>query len=162
MRGFGKWLLVPSAIFAMACGRSDKPKLDDGLQNDLSLAASAQPYQPQQFVSPTEQGYAATPTYNQPRQYQTVSRASQGRAVPVYRAPSQPSVYRGSRSSGTYSAPAPQPVRHTQRDAAIGAAAGAVIGATTSRDKVKGGLIGAAAGGILGAIVGHTVDVSHP
>lgn len=49
--------------------------------------------------------------------------------------------------------------KHTGRDAAIGAAAGAVIGATTSRDKVKGGLIGAAAGGILGAVIGNNVDV---
>jgi hypothetical protein len=36
-----------------------------------------------------------------------------------------------------------------------------VIGAVSSRDKVKGGLIGAAAGGILGGIIGHTVDVQH-
>jgi hypothetical protein len=39
-------------------------------------------------------------------------------------------------------------VKHTNRDAAIGAAAGAVIGATSSRNKVKGGVIGAAIGGI--------------
>ena len=48
--------------------------------------------------------------------------------------------------------------KHPGRDAAIGAAAGAVLGATTSRDKVKGGLIGAAAGGILGAVIGNNVD----
>ena len=44
---------------------------------------------------------------------------------------------------------------------AIGAAAGAIIGATTSRDKVKGGLIGAGVGGILGAIVGNNVDIQR-
>jgi Glycine zipper len=49
-------------------------------------------------------------------------------------------------------------VKHTQRDAAIGAAAGAVIGATASRSKVKGGLMGAAVGGIVGAVIGNNVD----
>jgi uncharacterized membrane protein len=53
-------------------------------------------------------------------------------------------------------------VKHTGRDAAIGAGAGAVIGAVTSRDQVKGGLIGAAAGGILGAVIGNNVDVQRP
>jgi uncharacterized protein YcfJ len=37
-----------------------------------------------------------------------------------------------------------------------------VLGASTSRDKVKGAIIGAAAGGILGGIIGHTVDVKNP
>jgi hypothetical protein len=37
-----------------------------------------------------------------------------------------------------------------------------VIGAVTSRDKLKGGLIGAAAGGILGAVIGNNVDVQRP
>ena len=45
-------------------------------------------------------------------------------------------------------------VKHTQRDAAIGAGAGAIIGAVTSKNKVKGGLIGAAVGGILGGVKG--------
>jgi uncharacterized membrane protein len=50
-------------------------------------------------------------------------------------------------------------VKNTKRDAAIGAGAGAIIGAATSRDKLKGGVIGAAAGGILGAVIGNNVDV---
>jgi hypothetical protein len=33
-----------------------------------------------------------------------------------------------------------------------------VIGATTSRNKVKGGIIGAAMGGILGGVIGNNVD----
>lgn len=155
-------LLVPAAFLAVACGRGDNKPLDNGLQNDLSLAAQAQ--QGQQFVSPQEAGYANTPYgangYNSaPQRYQTVERA------PVY-APARRSTRRSSGtysrgSYGTYPAPAREPVRHTKRDAGIGAAAGAVIGATTSRDKVKGAIIGAAAGGILGGIIGHTVDVSH-
>ena len=59
-------------------------------------------------------------------------------------------------------APAPEPrtvtVKHPQRDAAIGAAAGAILGATTSRNKVKGGIIGGAAGAILGGVIGNNVD----
>jgi hypothetical protein len=38
---------------------------------------------------------------------------------------------------------------------------GGVLGAVTSRDKVKGAIIGAAAGGVLGGIIGHTVDVQR-
>jgi uncharacterized protein YcfJ len=33
-----------------------------------------------------------------------------------------------------------------------------VLGATTSRNKVKGGIIGAAVGGILGGVLGNNVD----
>src|SRR6185503_4325774 len=57
--------------------------------------------------------------------------------------------------------PAPTVKRNTKRDAIIGAAAGAVIGATTSRDRVKGAVIGGAAGAVLGGIIGHTVDVKR-
>jgi outer membrane lipoprotein SlyB len=49
-------------------------------------------------------------------------------------------------------------VKHTKRDAAIGAGAGAVIGAVTSRNKVKGAIIGGAAGAILGGVIGNNVD----
>ena len=60
-------------------------------------------------------------------------------------------------------APAPAPrqptvVKHTKRDAAIGAVAGAAIGAATSRNKVKGAIIGGAAGAILGGVIGNNVD----
>jgi hypothetical protein len=136
MRKLG--MMAPLAALALlgACSRGSDARPDDALKNDLALAAQAQPYQAQQFVSPAEQPYVG---YGVPQQYNAVATYPQ----PVMRAP----------------APAREPVRHTKRDAAIGAAAGAVIGAVSSRDKVKGGLIGAAAGGILGGIIGHTVDV---
>jgi hypothetical protein len=155
-------LLLGSAVMLVAaCGR-DGARVDDSLKNDLALASQTQPYMPQQFVSPAEQGYAGQ-AYNPyaPQQYQPVARQ------PVYRSPSparRTSTARstGSRSSGViYREPEVEVVKHTHRDAAIGAAAGAIIGATTSRDKVKGGLIGAAAGGILGAIVGNNVDIQR-
>lgn len=167
MRNLKMMLLVPAAVLAAACGRSNGSTADDALRNDLALASQAQPYMPQQFVSPTEQGYAPQPYgygygYG-PQSYQAVARQ------PVYSTPVRRTSTRsssGSRaSSGSrvyYPAPAPtRTVKHTKRDAAIGAAAGAIIGVTTSRDKVKGGLIGAAAGGILGAVIGNNVDVQH-
>ena len=63
-----------------------------------------------------------------------------------------------SSSSGTYYPSAPrEPIRHTKRDAAIGAGAGAVIGAVTGHG-VKGAIIGGAAGAILGGVIGNNVD----
>jgi len=169
MRRIGMTLSVAGLALLGACSRGNEAGPDDALKNDLALAAQAQPYQPQQFVSPYEQQYGP----NGALQYNAAARAPQyGPApvyapAPVYRAParrtaSRSSSGRSSSSSGTYYPPAPrEPVRHTKRDAAIGATAGAVIGAVSSRDRVKGGLIGAAAGGILGGIIGHTVDVQH-
>lgn len=157
MKNLKLFLLVPAAVLAAACGR-DSAKTDDALKNDLALASQAQPFAAQQFTSPTEMGYAYNPYTGQ---YQPVPRYQ----TPVAQAPVRTVRRTASRSSsGTrviYRQPA-EPIRHTKRDAAIGAAAGAVIGATTSRDKVKGGLIGAAAGAVLGGIIGHTVDVERP
>src|SRR3954452_15654808 len=156
MRKIGITLSVAGLALIGACSRGNDARPDDALKNDLALAAQAQPYTAQQFVSPSEMQYGP----NGAMQYNAAARApSYGPApvyqpAPVYRAPARRTTSRSSSrgsSSGTYyPAPAPEPVRHTKRDAAIGAAAGAVIGATTSRDRVKGGLIGAAAGGILG------------
>ncbi len=154
-----------------ACRNNDS-RPDDALKNDLALAAQAQPYQAQQFVSPTEQQFGAN---GQPLQYAGAAPVYAAPA-PVYRAPAP--VYRSpaprrsssrssarSSSSGTYyPAPATQRkvIKHTGRDAAIGAGAGAIIGAATSRDRLKGGLIGAAAGGLLGAVIGNNVDIQRP
>jgi hypothetical protein len=148
-----------------ACNRGSDAKTDDALKNDLALAAQAQSYQAQQFVSPGEQPYGATQQYTTAGPMaQPVTRAP----APVYRAPARRTASRSSGrsssgSSGTYyPAPAPRPVqKHTVRDAAIGAAAGAAIGAATGRS-VKAGIIGAAAGGILGGIIGNNVDVQRP
>ena len=158
--------LAGLALLGACRGNDSRP--DDALKNDLALAAQVQPYQAQQFVSPGEQVYGPN---GQPLAYTgaaPMTRTAAPAPAPVYRAPARrtSSASRGSssRSSGTYyPAPAPRPtVKHTGRDAAIGAGAGAIIGAATSRDKLKGGLIGAAAGGILGAVIGNNVDVQRP
>jgi hypothetical protein len=146
-----------------ACRGSDS-RPDDALKNDLALAAQAQPYQAQQFVSPGELAYGPN---GQPLQYNTAAApAPVTRApAPVYRAPARrtSSASRSSSGGGTYyPAPERKVIKHTGRDAAIGAGAGAIIGAVSSRDKLKGGLIGAAAGGILGAVIGNNVDVQRP
>lgn len=162
MPSIRRLLVIPAVAIVAACGgndRSDTPPLDTGLSNDLALAASAQNMPPAQYMSPMEMGYATPVGYsNAPYGYtpQGVPVRQPVQAQPVYRAPA-PVARR---------APAPaadvEPIRNTKRDAMIGAAAGAVLGATTSRDKVKGAIIGAAAGGLLGGIVGHTIDVKRP
>ena len=150
--------LVPAAILAAACGRNSK--VDDALKNDLALASQAQPYNPQQFISPTEAGYAPQ------RQQQYATSAPRASARPPVYAPTRrtSTARRSSGSSGGggyYPAPTTTVEKHTGRDAAIGAAAGAVIGATSSRDKMKGGVIGAAAGAILGGVIGNNVDITR-
>src|SRR5688572_3160976 len=60
MKDIRKLILIPAAMLAAACGR-DSSKVDDALKNDLALASQAQPYNPQQFTSPTEMGYAYNP-----------------------------------------------------------------------------------------------------
>ena len=153
MRSYVKMLALPALVLSAACGRSDDDnRVDEALRSDLALAATSQPYQPQQFVSPMEQGYMQ-PGYAQP-----VYGGAYGQ--PVYQQPAaQPvrTVYRTAprtTSTSSRTSTARQPVvvqRNTKRDA--------IIGATTSRDRVKGAVIGGAAGAVLGGIIGHTVDV---
>lgn len=158
MRSIVRYIAIPVIVLAAACQSKDDAKLDDSLSRDLALAAQAQPYQQQQFMSPQEMGYNG---YGQPQQYQVAQRGGYYQAAPVYSAPAavrrtSSSTSSASRSSGT--TVAREPVRNTKRDAVIGAVGGAAVGAVTSRDKVKGAIIGAAAGGILGGIIGHSVD----
>jgi hypothetical protein len=152
-----KMLVVPALVLAAACGQKDTA-MDDALKNDLSLASSMQPYAPQQFVSPMEQGYAGygyaqyaqQPAGYYPSAPQPVAQRR------IYRAPA-------SQSSGTYSAGTARTgtrvVKNTKRDAIIGGVAGAAIGAVTTRDKLKGAVIGGVAGSVLGAVIGNNVDI---
>jgi uncharacterized protein YcfJ len=152
---FMKYLVAPAVILAVACGGKDKTaEIDAGLSNDLALASSVQPYQPQQFVSPMEQQYAQQYGYAQP--IPVATRYPQQQA-PVY-AGSAPRRTTTRPSTGTVGTVSREPKRNTKRDAVIGAAAGAAIGQAIGRD-TKGTLIGAGLGAILGGIVGHTVDV---
>lgn len=149
--------LAPALVLAAACSK-DKPA-DAALSNDLTLAAQAQKTATLDSISAAERtrAAAAAAPVAAPVALRSGS-APTHRAATVHRARSS-GTYSGSNGERVYSEPRTVTEKHTNRDAAIGAAAGAVIGATTSRDKVKGGLIGAAAGGILGAVIGNNVDV---
>lgn len=153
MRILKALILAPALMVAVACGRDSGQSVDAALDNDLRLAGEA--YTPSlDSISALEQQNAQTQlTATQPRRAAT---------SPVRRT----TTARRTTSSGSGTvARAPQPVvvtrKNTGRDAAIGATAGAVLGATTSRNKVKGGLIGAAIGGIAGAVIGNNVDVKR-
>jgi uncharacterized protein YcfJ len=151
---FRKLIILPAALVAFACGGNDK-KIDDALNADLSTAAQATPYTPLDSITAAERAGTV------PGQA-LVSTAPATRTV--YRAPvRRTTARRSSSSSPVYSAPAPAPrqptiIKHTKRDAAIGAVAGAAIGAATSRNKVKGAIIGGAAGAIIGGVIGNNVD----
>jgi hypothetical protein len=157
---FKKILILPAALFAFACGSNDK-KVDDALNSDLSTAAQAQPYTPLDSITAAERaGVATTPASNSLRSTTTTSapRTTVRRATTTRRSSSS-SGGTYSSSAPVYSAPAPAPVvvKHTKRDAAIGAGAGAVIGAVAGHS-VKGAIIGGAAGAILGGVIGNNVD----
>ena len=151
---FRKLIILPAALVAFACGGNDK-KIDDALNADLSTAAQATPFTPLDSITAAERAGTV------PGQA-LVSTAPATRTV--YRAPVRRTTARRSTSSApVYREPAPAPrqptiVKHTKRDAAIGAVAGAAIGAATSRNKVKGAIIGGAAGAILGGVIGNNVD----
>jgi YMGG-like Gly-zipper len=150
---YKKILILPAALFAFACGGNDK-KVDDALNSDLSTAAQATPYTPLDSITAAERAGTAKPTAL--RSTSTAPRTTVRRSTTTTRRSSSGGTYS---SAPVYSAPAPQQeVKHTKRDAAIGAGAGAVIGAVTSRDKVKGAIIGGAAGAILGGVIGNNVD----
>jgi uncharacterized protein YcfJ len=157
MRTLNLIAVLPLALLAAACGRNSSPAADDALKTDLALASQASAAQTP--ISPVEAGYSAQQfAVAAPRP--TVTRAVSAPARRTTTARRSTGSSRSSSSGTYYPAPAPAPVivKHTQRDAAIGAVAGAVIGATTSRSKVKGGIIGAAVGGILGGVIGNNVD----
>ncbi|HKN57351.1 MAG TPA: YMGG-like glycine zipper-containing protein [Gemmatimonadaceae bacterium] len=158
---FKKLLILPAAFLAFACSKGDNKMTaaDSALNSDLSTAAASRPYTPLDSITAAERAGVATSTAPTAlRSTSTAPRTTVRRTSTARRTTS--------RSSGTYSsapvysapAPAPVVVKHTKRDAAIGAGAGAVIGAVTSRNKVKGAIIGGAAGAILGGIIGNNVD----
>ncbi|HEY1951957.1 MAG TPA: YMGG-like glycine zipper-containing protein [Gemmatimonadaceae bacterium] len=160
---FKKLLILPAALFAFACGGNDK-KVDAALNSDLSTAAQASPYTPLDSVSAAERAGVASTTAPAKSLTSTASapRTVVHRTYTPRRTASTRSSSSGGYSSGpVYSAPAPAPqpvvVKHTKRDAAIGAGAGAVIGAVTGHS-VKGAIVGGAAGAILGGIIGNNVD----
>ncbi len=142
---------VALALVLIGCGRGEN--VDDALRQDLSLASQA--YMPQPYMSPLEAGQYYQPgAVGQPYGYQqAVTRTAPRvvRSAPVYTGSS------AGQTSGT------RVVKNTKRDAAIGAVAGAAIGAVTvgRKDRLKGAVLGAAAGAVLGGIIGNNVDIKR-
>ena len=153
---FKKLLIIPAAAFAFACSKGDnKTAADSALNSDLSTAAASKAYTPLDSITAAERAGTATSLTSTGAAPRTVVRAPVRRTTTTRRSSSG-----GTYSSApVYSAPAPAPVivKHTKRDAAIGAGAGAVIGAVAGHS-VKGAIIGGAAGAILGGVIGNNVD----
>src|SRR4029078_2232441 len=122
-------LAVALLVAAGACGRGANHDADTALNNDLSLAAQAKAYRRLDGMSAAERGLNGAPAAARP----TTRRTTASGEVARTRRSSTTSSTASSAQSGEVT------VKHTHRDAAIGAAAGAVLGATTSRNKVEGG-----------------------
>lgn len=151
--------LAPAIVLAAACSK-DKPA-DPSLSNDLSLAAQARSQTTLDSISAAERvNNGAAPAT--PLRTGAVANPAPGptSTAPARRRTTSSSSGSSTRSSGTYTREAQREVtvKNTKRDAAIGAAAGAIIGGASTRS-VKGGVIGAAAGAILGGVIGNNVDV---
>ena len=153
--GLKLMILAPVVALSAACSK-DKPA-DPSLNSDLGLAAQA--------TTPLDSVSAAEQTKNVMRSGSTTASTPKSTSTTTKKSSSTATKSSGtstasSSTSGTTAAKAPTTTveKHTKRDAAIGAAAGAIIGATTSKDKVKGAVIGGAAGAILGGVIGNNVD----
>lgn len=176
MRVLKTVLVLSTLVGAAACNEQPKPQTENLAWLD-SLDLRTPPAQ-QAVVSPVELGTAATPEpapqpVVTPVATEKASTAREHRTT-THRSSTHRSSRRSSgarhRSSGSYGdysgsgevyrAPRTVTVKHTKRDAAIGAGAGAVIGAVAGggRHRVKGAVIGAAAGAIAGAVIGNNVD----
>jgi cobalamin biosynthesis Mg chelatase CobN len=162
MRSILKAIIVaPALVLSAACSK-DK-SADPSLNNDLSLAAQANPNARLDSISAAERmnGTATAPATGLRSSSAPVAAPTRrtSTSAPARRTGSSSGSSAGTSSGTVASEPRVVTKKNTKRDAAIGAAAGAIIGATTSRDKVKGGIIGAAAGGILGGVIGNNVDI---
>jgi hypothetical protein len=129
-----------------ACRRGSDSRADTVLDRDLNLVSPRD--SALMVVSPEERAHLDSVRRG-------VVPASPTRRSSVVRRSSGGEVARSSAPATTTSG-GTRIVKHTKRDAAIGAAAGAVIGGATHG--VKGAVVGGAAGGVLGAIIGNNVD----
>lgn len=140
--------LAPAFVFAAACSK-DKPA-DPSLSTDLSLATQADSAR---LDSITAAERVKSATAAAPARQTTAPSTTR-------RSSSSSSGSSGSSSNTTVTAqPTVEIHKNTKRDAAIGAAAGAVLGGVVGHGGVKGAVIGGAAGAVLGGVIGNNVDV---
>jgi len=158
----GLRMLIIAPVVALSAACSKEKPADPSLNTDLGLAAQAST--PLDSVTAAERTQGAAPTNvmrsgttaSAPKSTSTTTRKSSSTTTRSSGTSTASSSTSG--TSKTASTPTTTVEKHTKRDAAIGAAAGAIIGATTSKDKVKGAVIGGAAGAILGGVIGNNVD----
>jgi hypothetical protein len=154
-------VLLGSVLAVAACGRGDVPPPDkladltwmDTLTFPVDRQAAASLEElglfEEEAAAPAPVAAAPRPAPRPVAQRSTAARQTTSR---------QPSA---SYPAPSYPAPAPQRTEsNAKRDAAIGAGAGAVIGATVAGNgnRVRGAIVGGAVGGVAGAVIGHTVD----
>lgn len=147
-------------VFALAACGPDVDAEREALRNDLAADLAAASLMSEKAVaSPLEAGLdtAAAAVAEAPA-------PAAPKPAPARTSTARRKAPSAARSNDTYRAPArtarTETVRHTGRDAAIGAGAGAVIGAVAAGkgDRVKGAVVGGVVGGAIGAVIGHTVD----
>ena len=154
MQAIKRVLVASMLVGAAACGGDRTPPLQQNarpadvawLDSLISQPATA---------SPTELGMAAAKdsseqAVNAPAKTEEKPATTSSSTSHRHRSSSGTRRHSSSSGSGTYAARQGHVVtrRHTQRDAAIGAGAGAVIGvATGGRHRVRNGVIGAVVGG---------------
>lgn len=173
MRVLKMSLVLSSLVAAAACQQNQKAAPDntlswlDSLSTQPPAVASATELGTQALAQPVVQPVAdekPTMAALKPAAAHTTTRhtstATHHRST---RRSSSGSSGTYASSAGTYRAPRVTTVKHTQRDAAIGAGVGAVAGAVAGggRHRVRGAVIGGVLGGVAGAVIGNNVDKSH-
>lgn len=163
-------LVLSSLVGMAACERpaqqAQDQKADLSWLDTMDLRSPVQKVDSTAALSPAEAALAPTAqptTQTVAAPVRHTSTTSSHRSSTRHRSSSRSSSEGTYASSGTYSAPRTVTVKHTRRDAAIGAGTGAVIGAVAggSRHRVKGAVLGGVAGAIAGAVIGNNVDKSH-
>jgi YmgG-like glycine-zipper protein len=164
MRTLKVFLFVPALLLAAACNK-EKPA-DASLNTDLGLAAQARNGAAMDSISAIERARtdsaARMSAAARPAPAPARSTASTTTRRSTTRRSSSSGSSSGRSTSGNTTVAAEPRVevhKNTKRDAAIGAAAGAVLGGVVGRGGVKGAVIGGAAGAILGGVIGNNVDV---
>ena len=165
MRKLKSALALSAMVALAACGGEDSnaASAEMALLADLQTELAMERADSQKVISALELGKDSVVEAKEAEKVEAAPQAAAPRQSTARRSTS--SAARSS-SGSVASAPVRQPrvveVKHTKRDAVIGAAAGAAIGAVAggSNNRVQGAVIGAAVGGIAGAVIGNNVDKS--
>jgi hypothetical protein len=172
MRVLKMAMIVSTLVGAAACSRDAKPAAEQQRQLTWLDSLMTQPAQPAAAASALELNQAPTAQPAAPlavAQVEEKPAASAPKHTSSARRSSTSTRRHRSSSSGEYASapvyrqPTVTTVKHTRRDAAIGAGTGAVIGAVAGggRHRVRGAIVGGVLGGVAGAVIGNNVDKSH-